>query len=229
MLPSFNPTKIRPTKNSWDFWGCVTANILVLIMHFCCRESKPSSSERLFIYLLIHWRTLGAVTSILVWVLPLNTGFSPKKPLGARLPQRRISSAAWYPGNTPEQGKGTELCGGPWHFSGDWALLRLIPAYITFLFSAFFSSTQEDFSYRPHPSFLERTIAGTPRQWIYPAVTAKHWSLITICMCFVSTVISLRVITLHTKPDWCLFTFHLATASITVTDERRKTNKSVTV
>lgn len=80
MLPSFNPTRIRPTKNSWDCWGCATANIQVLIMYFYCQESKPSSSERLFICSLIHWRTLGAVTSILVWVLPLNTGILASAP-----------------------------------------------------------------------------------------------------------------------------------------------------
>lgn len=46
--------------------------------------------------------------------------------------------------------------------------------------------SQEDFSYN--------TTAGTPWQWIYPAVTAKRWSSTTVCMSFVFTVTPLRAL-----------------------------------
>jgi len=43
-------------------------------MYFCHGASKPSGSERLFVCLLIHERTLGTVSGILVSGLSLNAG-----------------------------------------------------------------------------------------------------------------------------------------------------------
>lgn len=74
---------------------------------------------------------------------------------------------------------------------------------------------------------MRRTITGTPRQWLYPAVLGKRWSFSIICLCFVSCNIpksSWQTQTLHTKPGWCQFTFHLATA-LELMKEEKHTNQ----